>query len=135
MAYPNIENSEDYAKYEFVVKDFLKQFEDGTPPSDGYWGCPECGSENGWSGTDPCEGCDVTPEDFSEPHFSWRVCGCCERNLGGSRVNMIGWLDGARLSDWNEDSKWTGEICTDCQYYFEYGQLDDQTMLTIKGGK
>ena len=59
-----------------------------------------------------------------ESWFSWRPCECCKRSLGGDRITASGY------------HKETGtifeyDICLDCEYYAEYGQLDDMTMLDL----
>ena len=60
-----------------------------------------------------------------EPYFTWRNCNCCSRSLGGDRVEC---------NSFNNKTKkivGTYEVCMDCYYYAEYGQLDDMTMLEI----
>ena len=60
-----------------------------------------------------------------DPYFTWRNCDCCSRFLGGDRVEC---------NSFNNKTKeivGTYEVCMDCYYYAEYGQLDDMTMLEI----
>lgn len=61
-----------------------------------------------------------------EPYFSWRNCDCCSRHLAGHRVECNGYN--------YETGEIEGpfEICMDCLYFAEYGQLDDETMLNIE---
>jgi hypothetical protein len=59
----------------------------------------------------------------AEPYFSWRACDCCNRRLGGNREVY---------SFPTIDDRIQAEICCDCVYYLEYGQLDDMTMLGIE---
>ena len=114
-------NAQEYAEYETNVADFLKDF-DGEP-STGYW------AEE--------RECDCPPDDTceceNEPFFSWSQCPCCRSTLGGDRMDMIGWLAGARAAGFDDEHKWSGAICCDCEYYFAYGRLDDMTMLDIEG--
>ena len=60
-----------------------------------------------------------------ESYFGWSPCDCCRRHLGGERYAAVGhsYIRGIVL-DFN--------ICADCMYYAEYGQLDDLTMLNLK---
>ena len=60
-----------------------------------------------------------------EPYFSWQPCECCGTTLGGNRIHASGY---------NPTTKeiYCYEICTDCEYFAEYGQLDDTTMLEIE---
>jgi len=131
MSYPNITTKEDYQLYEAAVATFLEDFE--GEPSTGYWECPECGSED----YDNCDGCPDPdcychgPQEI-EPYFSWRWCDCCDRNLGGDREDVIGWLKGARELGYPDSHRWSGSICVDCLYYLAYGRLDDMTMMRIE---
>lgn len=61
----------------------------------------------------------------NEPYFSHQPCECCKRNLGGDRIDANGY---------NPKTKeiYNYSICLDCEYYAEYGQLDDMTMLDIE---
>lgn len=62
--------------------------------------------------------------DCDESYFSWRSCDCCGTHLGGDRIDADGY---------NPTTKEVQEyrICTDCEYFAEYGQLDDMTMLEL----
>ncbi len=60
-----------------------------------------------------------------EEYFSWHNCDCCGRVLGGNRVNANGY------SSKDKEIKGPYSICVDCEYYAEYGQLDDMTMIGI----
>jgi hypothetical protein len=70
-----------------------------------------------------CPGCN-NERDF-ESHFSHINCECCSRSLGGDRYHCTGY---------NPETKdiYCYDICIDCYYYAEYGQLDDMTMLEIE---
>lgn len=61
-----------------------------------------------------------------EPYFSRHLCECCGTTLGGDRLEANGY---------NPTTEEIQEyiICTDCEYYTEYGKLDDMTMLDIEG--
>jgi hypothetical protein len=61
-----------------------------------------------------------------EPFFSWSPCECCARPLGGNRYYAECFIPPRWLGNSIE-----AEICTDCAYYAEYGQLDDMTMLEV----
>jgi hypothetical protein len=62
----------------------------------------------------------LTDDDSYE--FSWRPCECCERPLGGERYPATHLING---------EAYELQICGDCVYYLEYGQLDDQTMIDL----
>jgi hypothetical protein len=63
--------------------------------------------------------------DCSEFYFSSLPCDCCKRPLGGDRRDTIG------FSTINDKILGPFSVCPDCEYYAEYGQLDDPTMLDI----
>lgn len=60
-----------------------------------------------------------------EPYFSWRWCDCCGDRQGGNRVDANGW--NPTLKQVQEYS-----VCEDCVYYYEYGELDNRTMMEIE---
>lgn len=60
-----------------------------------------------------------------DPYFSSRQCECCYSNLGGDRYHATGWNS-------HTQEAYCYEVCSDCIYYAEYGQLDDMTMLDIE---
>jgi len=64
-------------------------------------------------------------DNEDESYFSWKPCECCGSHLGGDRVDCNGY---------NPETQEIYEysVCIDCEYYAEYGQLDDMTMLEIK---
>ena len=62
-------------------------------------------------------------DNEQEVYFSWRPCECCQTRLGGDRIEASGYSRTGVIYEF--------EICTDCEYYAEYGQLDDMTMLEI----
>ena len=100
MTYPNITTKEDYKLYEDHVQDFLKS--EGINSLSAI-----CDEDN----------------DYEE-YFSWKRCDCCNRNLGGNRIDCNAWCEASK--EINEYS-----VCIDCFYYAEYGQLDDTTMMNI----
>jgi hypothetical protein len=59
--------------------------------------------------------------------FSWFPCQCCLTTSGGNRVTLQGIGEAARGCLDLEYS-----ICTDCEYYLAYGQLDDMTMMNME---
>jgi hypothetical protein len=61
-------------------------------------------------------------DNEDEAYFSWQPCECCQTRLGGNRVTVSGC------------SRYEFLICADCEYYAEYGQLDDMTMMEIEQG-
>lgn len=69
----------------------------------------------------------LSPMGDQEGFFSWRPCECCQRSEGGERFQCNGY---------NPETKEILEydVCIDCVYYAEYGQLDDTTMMDMKEG-
>lgn len=66
--------------------------------------------------------------EATEPYFSWRPCDCCNRALGGNRMDCNGYNPTTKgVQDYS--------ICEDCVYYAEYGHLDDTTMLDVEESK
>lgn len=65
-------------------------------------------------------------DDEEEPYFIWVRCDVCDRNLGGDRVNCNGY------NPTTKEIQGPYHVCMDCEYYIEYGQLDDMTMLDIE---
>lgn len=69
----------------------------------------------------------LTPIDPEwDLYFSRENCACCKRNLAGNRVDCNG------FDFESKEIKGPYEICVDCLYFAEYGQLDDETMLNIE---
>ena len=65
-------------------------------------------------------------EQEPEPYFSWYACDCCDRSLGGDRIDCKGFNP-------TEKKIYTDySICMDCYYYAEYGTLDDMTLIEIE---
>lgn len=102
---------QEYENYEKAVKDFFDR--------EGINNLTTACSEE----TPVCSGCNEQQD--LDPFFSWRACECCGRNLGGNRYHANGY---------NPTTKeiYCFDVCTDCLYYAEYGQLDDMTMLEIE---
>jgi hypothetical protein len=63
-------------------------------------------------------------DNEQEPYFSWMPCECCGSRLGGDRIDASGYSKSKVAYEFS--------ICTDCEYYAEYGQLDDMTMLDME---
>ena len=59
-----------------------------------------------------------------ESYFSHRPCECCSRPLAGDRYEASGYNP-------HTNEVQTYEVCSDCLYFAEYGQLDDSTMLDM----
>lgn len=60
-----------------------------------------------------------------EPYFSHSTCNCCKSNLAGDRYDATGYHP-------ESGEVYNYDICSDCVYYAEYGQLDDMTMMDIE---
>lgn len=60
-----------------------------------------------------------------DPFFSWRSCECCGSHLGGNREHASGYNPKTKEGQ-------CYDVCEDCLYYAEYGQLGDMTMLDIE---
>ncbi len=58
--------------------------------------------------------------------FSSQPCDCCGTTLGGSRIHASGF-------NFKTQEIQCYHICTDCEYFAEYGQLDDMTMIFMEG--
>ncbi len=71
------------------------------------------------------ENLNVMSDSGKEAFFQSSACECCGRSLGGDRYEVEGLTNskpyGAEIFEY--------DVCTDCLYYNEYGQLDDMTML------
>lgn len=98
----HIETASDYAEYQRIVGNFFKR--------EGINNLSGITDESGNTETD---------------EFSWRPCECCRRSLGGARVHANGY---------NPETKGIQDywICVDCEYYAEYGRLDDMTMMDLR---
>lgn len=92
----------------------VEQPDDGTQDRP----CPKCG------GTGIIEPTEHDRELADEPHFSWHACECCGSTLGGDRHPAHGLDANGDLIHF--------EVCTDCLYYLNYGQLDDMTMMEMQ---
>lgn len=101
--WPNIEDMEDYNRFVQRVEDFLeKEKIDKLNP--------------------------IIDEDgvLQGSEFSWTPCECCGRGLGGAR------FEADAYSQELHEIVGPFDICWDCLYFLEYGQLDDETMLDIE---
>lgn len=92
----------DYAEYEERVREFFAR--EGV---------------NGLSSMVDQHGNTITDE------FSRTPCDVCRRPLAGSRTHVAGFNPKTREITYYE-------VCPDCEYYTEYGQLDDMTMMDMK---
>lgn len=70
--------------------------------------CPHCGETVG-----------------PDPFFSWQSCEICKRPEGGNRYHAAGY-------NREKDEIYCFDVCEDCLYFAEYGQLDDMQMMDIK---
>lgn len=112
-SYPHIETNHDYSEYERAVARFFERETIGN-----------LSAETG-SGESLDHNCVICDEAVNvEGYFSSRACECCGRCLGGTRFHATGWSA-------PDEAAYCYEVCTDCIYYAEYGQLDDMTMLQI----
>lgn len=110
-------NAQEYAEYQKAVERGtagLTFVSTGACP-----GCVDCDLSG--------EPTDHERELASEPFFSWHACDCCGSNLGGNRVPAHGFYhaDGA-------DHLVHMDVCEDCDYYLNYGRLDDMTMMEVE---
>ena len=66
-----------------------------------------------------------------EDEFSWHQCECCGTTLGGRRHTMTGFVPALEPGQNPAYPNGKGaevleyEVCSDCWYYIEAGQLDD----------
>lgn len=63
---------------------------------------------------------------YEESYFTWWPCDCCRRPLGSDQYTCSGYNPATR------EVQEGYEVCVDCVYYIEYGQLDDSTMWCIR---
>ena len=108
-------NEAEYAEYEKTVGKFFER-EGINNLTSGVIECEECGHNYPDNDYAPCD-CGIDYDSASESYFTWRSCDCCGR-LGGDKETATGY---------NPTTKeiYTYEICLDCVYYAEYGQLCD----------
>jgi hypothetical protein len=117
-------NHADYLEYQADVEDFrqregLTHLVPGNPEV-----CEACGGE--WDQDHEfCIRCGESSESQGGPWFSKLPCDCCGTTIQGYRELA----NGFNASD-TAVKRYT--ICTDCAYYAEYGQLDDQTMQEVE---
>lgn len=114
--YPNsIQTASDYEKYEDAfekgTKDLIHLSSSRIPEI-----CIDC------------EEFSHDETENNEAFFSHRPCEICNRPLGGDRYVAHGWFITPDLKQHIVHM----EICSDCLYYMEYGQLDDETMMNIE---
>jgi len=120
-------NKKEHQEYEEKVGRFFE--EEGIQNlSGGCITCPDCGFNFLQEGISdlPIEcGCGNTKEMLDAPSFSWKPCDCCNSHLGGDRYHATGYNP-------STDEIQEYEVCPDCLYYAEYGQLDDTTMMDME---
>lgn len=69
---------------------------------------------------------DYYSSDDNERAFSHLFCECCNRPTAGTRVKLTAiWIS-------SPTTVLSYSICEDCEYYLEYGQLDDMTMMDME---
>jgi len=107
---------EEYEKY-------CADFERGTKgleflSSGASHNCGECNPEG------------LTEEEFGHDHDPWFSASPCDicGGLAGNREPAHGWL---KMDNGTEELCHI-DICVDCVYFMEYGQLDDMTMLDME---
>ena len=100
--YPLIKSRADYEKFKAAVEASTKGITDIS--TGGY--CEYCAD---WS---------------SDPFFSHTPCDTCNRELAGNRYTAHGYDKYDHIAHFN--------VCEDCLYYLEYGQLDDDTMDNLE---
>ena len=119
MSYPDIENTEDYAKYEAAVEsggEGLEHFSSGV--------CLNCSDCEDYCAREDYDSDEDWYEAVSESHFSWSDCDLCNRQLGGDRYPAHALSDDREITHL--------DVCDDCVYYIEYGRLDDTTIDRIE---
>lgn len=106
---------QEYQQYQEAIERNLKGIEHvstGACP-----GCDDCGL------TEDCN--EHERELADEPSFSWSPCECCGSPLGGDRHKAHGIIQGTKeLKHF--------EVCSDCLYFLNYGQLDDMSMMEME---
>jgi len=69
--------------------------------------------------------CLTTGPEESESFFSWRECECCGDTKGGDREKASG------FNPTTKEVQEYDEVCRDCLYYAAYGELGDDTMMSL----
>lgn len=115
---------QEYEQYTKSVNEFFEK-EGIQNLSSGYHICPDCGGE--WQDDDTCE-CGQNRQSIEWPFISSSPCDCCGDSLQGNREHATGWNpDLEQVQEY--------EVCEDCVYFAEHGQLDDMTMIEIDNSK
>lgn len=70
----------------------------------------------------------LTDSGRSTEYFSKSPCDCCRRPEHGTRVDMVGYRVGRGTLP---AIPYTYSVCVDCEYFAEYGRLDDATMIAL----
>lgn len=104
---------EEYVEYVNSVNDFFKRE-----------GIINLSPEAGDHADHDCVICGETV-GYGEGYFSSQPCECCGSYLGGTRYHATGYCP-----EINQGLCF--EVCPDCIYFAEYGQLDDMTMLDME---
>lgn len=121
---------QEYKEYQEKVAKFFED-EGIQNLSIGVINCADCGFDFFQEGIRDLEikcGCGYTHHDLEMPWFSNAWCDCCGTHLVGDRYHASGY---------NPETKEVQEyeVCQDCLYYAEYGQLDDMTMMDMEDGE
>ena len=100
----------------------LKKCEEGMTreAGDGYFASSMCEKDEELNG-DTCGECEVCKHTTE---FSAWNCELCGTPKAGSRACVV------RIHPLEENLFYA--VCVDCEYFVEYGQLDDQSMLDIE---
>lgn len=106
---------QDYQQYQQAIERNLKGIEHVSTGA--CRGCPECDLDMDCT--------EHQRELAEEPHFSWSACECCGSSLGGDRHKAHGIIQGTK-------ELIHLEVCSDCLYFLNYGQLDDTSMADIE---
>ena len=105
-------DKQEYQEYEQTVRDFFERE-----------GVENLSMECGPTADHECVICGETVG--CDPFFSWVICECCQTREGGNRYHATGYNPKTKEA-------YCYEVCEDCIYYAEYGQLDEMTMMSIE---
>lgn len=120
-----MKTAKEYRAFKAAVAEFFAR-EQIENLSSGYLSCPECNEKLDMDGQNGPE-CAEHGTALNEPFFTWRACECCGGEAG-NREHATGYNREA-------DTIQEYDVCEDCIYYAEYGQLDDTSMMDIEDDK
>jgi hypothetical protein len=113
---------QDYAEYQSNVAAFMER-EGIRHLSTSHLNCLDC--EVAFDGG-TCPQCKKDAGSFAiETYPSRQPCDCCGDNEYGERYDAHSYCESTKEIK-------TYVICPDCEYYVEYGQLDDTTMAELE---